>query len=428
MVVEKSVKELENSQAALTITVDAASIEKAYQDKLKKYSANLQIDGFRKGKVPASIIERKYGEAIREESTFEFMENSLQDALKELDETEKPLPYSTPVLQDEEKLLPFKKDSDITFTVHYDVMPKFELPAYTGLTAEVKTSTVSDADVDKEIEKLREQNSLIIAKDGEAENGDIATIDYVELNEDGSAVENTEKKDFTFTIGSGYNLYKLDDDVIGMTKDEEKTVEKDIDDKHVRLSVKLTNLKSRKLPEVDDEFAQDVKDEYKTVDEMKAGIKADLEAKAEEANKNAKAEAIIEKISSEVAISIPSSMIDIQVEQNWRNFVQSSGLPEEQLMAFFKMQNQSKESIMQEWRAPAEKDLKAQLILEEIKKKENFEINQAELDKAYEEKLSNINDENTKEYYKNMIKDELQFSKVIPFLIENNNFAPAKEN
>ena len=83
---------------------------------------------------------------------------------------------------------------------------------------------------------------------------------------------------------------------------------------------------------------------------------------------------------------------------------------------------------MQEWRAPAEKDLKAQLILEEIKKKENFEIDQAELDKAYEEKLSNINDESTKEYYKNMIKDEMQFAKVIPFLIENNSFAPAKEN
>lgn len=428
MVVEKSVKELENSQVALTITVDAASIEKAYQDKLKKYSANLQIDGFRKGKAPASIVERKYGEAIREESTFEFMENSLQETLKDIDEANRPLPYSTPVLQDEEKLLPFKKDTDITFTVNYDVMPKFELPAYTGLTAEVKTKTVSDVDVENEVEKYREQNSLIISKDGKAENGDIATIDYAELNEDGSVIDGTEKKDFTFTIGSGYNLYKLDDDVIGLEKDQEKVVEKDIDGKHVKLSVKLTNLKSRKLPDVDDEFAQDVKDEYKNVADMKAGIRADLEKKAEDENKNAKAEAIIEKIASSVKIAIPASMIDIQVEQNWRNFVQSSGLPEEQLMAFFKMQNQSKESIMQEWRAPAEKDLKSQLILEEIKKKENFEIDQAELDKECEDKLSNINDESTKESYREMIKDELQFAKVIPFLLEKNNFIPAKEN
>ena len=97
-------------------------------------------------------------------------------------------------------------------------------------------------------------------------------------------------------------------------------------------------------------------------------------------------------------------------------------------MAFFKMQNQTKESIMAEWKEPAVKDLKGQLILEEIKKKENFEIDQAEFDKECDEKLKNIEDEATKDYYKNMLKDEKQFAMVIPFLLEKNTFTEAKEN
>ncbi len=428
MVVEKSVKELENSQVALTITVDAASIEKAYQERLKKYAANLQVDGFRKGKVPASIVERKYGDAIREESTFECMENTLQEALKDVEEDRKPLPYSTPVLQDEEKLLPFKKDSDITFTVHYDAMPKFELPAYTGLNVEVKTKTVTDEDVNAEIEKLREQNSLIVAKDGEAAKDDIATVDYVELDEEGAEFEETLRKDFTFTIGSGYNLYEIDDDVIGMKAGEEKTVEKEFDEHNVKLSIKLTALKKRELPEVDDDFAQDVKDEYKTVEDMKSGIKKKLEDDAEYDNTNAKAQAIIEKLVDDTSFSVPASMVDFQLEQNWKNFIQNSGLPEEQLMAFFKMQDQTKESIMEGWRESAIKDLKGQLILDEIKKKENFEIDQAEFDKECEEQLKNIEDEGTKEYYKNMLKDEKQYGMVVPFLLEKNTFVEAKEN
>ena len=428
MVVEKSVKELENSQIALTITVDAASIEKAYQERLKKYVANLQVDGFRKGKVPSSIVERKYGEGIREEATFDCMENTLQDVLKDIEDDKKPLPYSTPVLQEEEKLLPFKKDENITFTVHYDVMPKFELPSYTGLSVEVKSKSVSDEDVKAEIEKLREQNSLVVAKDGEAAKDDIATVDYVELDEEGKEIENTKREDFTFTIGSGYNFYKIDDDVIGMKSGDEKVIEKDVDDRHVKLSVKLTNLKMRELPEVDDDFAQDVKEEYKTVADMENGIRKNLEEKAEEENKNAKTEAIIEKLIEESTISVPESMVNFQLEQNWKNFVQNSGLPEQQLMGFFKMQNQTKDSIMETWKEPANKDLKGQLILEAIKNKENFALNEEEFNKECEEQLKNIEDENTKEYYKNMLKDEKQFAMVIPFLLEKNTFTEAKEN
>ncbi len=431
MVTEKSVKELENSQIALTMTVDAASIEKAYTERLAKYSKTIEMPGFRKGHVPASVVERKFGEAIREESTFDALEEHLKETLDTLELEKKPLPYSTPVLQDEETLLPFKKDSDVTFTVVYDALPKIELPAYTGLEVEVPEVEITDADVEDEINALREQNALVRSKSGKAENGDIITLDFVELDEANAEIESSKREDFTFTIGSGYNFYKLDNDVIGLEKDAETIIEKTYTEednvpgyegKSIKLSVKVKELKRRELPEVDDDFAQDVKDEYKTVADLKAGLKAKLEKNLEEKLRNDKAAAIMAKISENCQFAVPASMIDMEVEQSWNKFVSQSGLPEEQLMSFFKMQNQTKEGIMADWRGPAEKNLREQLILEEIKKKEDFAIDEDEYNKACEEQLKSIHDENTKEYYKTMIKDDMQFAKAVPFLLENNTF------
>ena len=104
MITEKSVKELENSQAALTLTLDAASIEEAYSKRIQKYAKELTIPGFRKGHVPTSVIERKFGDAIREESTFDAMEDALKEAYQSLEKKDQPIAFSTPILQDEDKL------------------------------------------------------------------------------------------------------------------------------------------------------------------------------------------------------------------------------------------------------------------------------------------------------------------------------------
>ena len=155
MVTNKSLKALENSQMALTLTVDAASIEEAYTAKLKKYAKDIQMKGFRKGKAPLSVLEAKFGSAIREEATFDCMEENLKACIETLDEKDKPLQFSTPVLQNEESLLPFKKDADITFTVHYDVKPTFELPQYKGLEVTYGTTEVTDEAVEAEVNKLK---------------------------------------------------------------------------------------------------------------------------------------------------------------------------------------------------------------------------------------------------------------------------------
>ncbi len=432
---ENNVKLLDNSQASLTLTIDAETLEKAYQKKLADYAKTIQIDGFRKGKVPSSVVERKFGEMIREESSFNAMEEYLTSELDKLDFNDKPLAFSTPVLQDEEKLVPFKKGEDVTYTVVYDIYPRFDVKSYKGLEVEVPSVKISDEDINNEIEELRKQNSIVKAKDGKAENDDIATVDFAELDENGNDIESTKREGFTFTIGTGYNFYKFDNDVVGMEKDEEKIVEKSYTEedhvpgyegKTIKLRIKLSNLKVRELPEVDDEFAQDVKDEYKTVEDLKNGIRKDFEEKLEERLKNDKINALLDKISAETEITIPASMLNAELESAWRNFCHQSGLTENQIMSFLKMQDSTKEQLLDSWKDGCIKNLNNHLILDKIKDYENFPIDDEEFKKAWDERYSNVTDDN-KEYYEKILKDDLQFSKVVPFLLENNTFKPGKE-
>ncbi len=433
MITEKSIKELENSQAALTLTLDAASIEDAYSKRIQKYAKELQIPGFRKGKVPANVIERKFGEDIRTESTFDAMEDALKEAYKDLDEKDRPIAFSTPVLQDEEKLVPFKKDSDITFTVVYDVLPRFDLPQYTGLEVEVPSVEVTDADIEKEVERYREQNAVVKTKDGKAEKGDIVTVSYYEIGEDGNPIESTKREDFTFTLGTGYNFYKIDSEVEGMAKGDEKDIEKSYTEadnipgyagKTVKLHVKVTEVKVRELPAVDDDLAQDIKEEYKTVDDLKKGIREDLEKRLENALKNEKSNLLLDKIIAEVSFPLPESMVQAQLDSQWRNFVRQSGLTEEQITKFMEMQGSTKESIQKDWREGTEKEIRTELILDKIREKENFEVDEEEFKKACDEQLKNIPEED-RDSYKDMIRNEMQYAKVLPYLLENNTF---KEN
>ena len=435
MVADKNVKELEGSRAELTITIDSASIEKDYSEKLAKYAKEVQIDGFRKGKVPVSVLERKFGDAIREESTFKTMEEGLEEALKDIPEDQKPIAFSTPELQNEESLLPFKKGEDITFSVIYDIYPKFDLPQYTGLTAEVPAVEITDKDIDDKIEELRDRNAIVRTKDGKAADGDIVTVSYAELDDEGKKKADTERTDFTFTLGSGYNFYRIDSDVAGMSKGETKTVEKSYTEedhvpgyagKTIKLEITLSEVKTRELPAVDDEFAEDVKDDYKTVADLRAGIKADFENEVSQRLEHIKEDSIVSKIASETDFALPRSMVEAQLEQRYRQFSSQSGMKPEFVEKMLKMQNMTKEDLLETWRADTEKMIREQIILDAIMKKEDFPVDEEELQKRCDESLQNV-PEADRESYKGMIKDEMQFAKVLPFLLEKNSFTEGKK-
>ena len=416
MVAEQKVRELENSAVELSITVPKDVLKNAYTQVVQKYVKSLQIPGFRKGKAPASVLEQKIGPGMREESMYNVIEDAVKEALEKIEDKYKPIPYSTPSIVDEENL-PKEIDNDLVFAVSYDVLPLFELPPYTGLSVEVPKVVVSEEVVEKEIDRLRDQNSMVVEKDGAVASGDIVTVDYVELDAEKNEVEGTKREDFIFTVGSGTNFYKIDDDIVGMKKDDAKDIVKtypeDFEEteyagKSITLKVKIKQIKFRDVPELDDEFAQDVSEQYKTVEDLRKATKDKLEASLQGHLDEVRLEALMDKILEQTSIAIPASMVEVEVDSSWRRFVSQSGMPENQILKYLEFQGQTKEDFTAQWRDGAERRIRVQLIMDKIKEKEDFKIEESELNSMAEEQLKDITDENTKSYYRAMIEDDMK--------------------
>ncbi|MGI6433616.1 MAG: trigger factor [Sphaerochaetaceae bacterium] len=428
MIVEQKVKEIENSQAELSVTINKEALQKQYSTVLQKYMKTLQIPGFRKGKVPATVLEQKFGPTLKQESVFTTIDESVQEALKQVDEKYRPLPYSTPALVDEEAI-PTTLEADLQFAVTYDIMPQFELPAYTDLEVEIPDVEISDEDITHEIEHLQEQNSMVVEKNDPVATGDIVTIDYVELDAEGQAVEGSSREDYVFTIGSNTNLFELDDDLVGMKAGQSKLVKKTFAENYkypeyagrsVDLNVTVKVVKFRDVPALDDEFAQDVSDEYKTVADLKKATKEKLEKNLEGGLKQKTLEAIADLMLSAVEFSVPDSMLQLELDATWRRFISQSGMNEEQALQFLAFQGQSKETFTSGWAEGVTKGIKTQLLMEKIKNKEEITIEEAELQSEVETQLQGIEDENTKSYYTALIEDDLKMKKVEELLLQKN--------
>ncbi len=435
MVAEQKVRELENSAVELSITVPKDVLKNAYTQVVQKYVKSLQIPGFRKGKAPASVLEQKIGPGMREESMYNVIEDAVKEALEKIEDKYKPLPYSTPSIVDEENL-PKEIDNDLVFAVSYDVLPLFELPPYTGLSVEVPKVVVSEEVVEKEIDRLRDQNSMVVEKDGAVASGDIVTVDYVELDAEKNEVEGTKREDFIFTVGSGTNFYTIDDDIVGMKKDDAKDIVKtypeDFEEteyagKSITLKVKIKQIKFRDVPELDDEFAQDVSEQYKTVEDLRKATKDKLEASLQGHLDEVRLEALMDKILEQTSIAIPASMVEVEVDSSWRRFVSQSGMPENQILKYLEFQGQTKEDFTAQWRDGAERRIRVQLIMDKIKEKEDFKIEESELNSMAEEQLKDITDENTKSYYRAMIEDDMKLKRTGEFLLANNSVADGEE-
>lgn len=388
MIVNKNLENLENSAVKLTVTVSKDAVNKEYSDLLGKYSKSAHIKGFRKGKAPASVLEQKFGDSIKGEATMNLMENGLKEAYEDVEK--KPLPYATPVLQEDDEEVLIELDKDFTFAVVYDTMPDVKIGEYKGIEIESPVCKIMKKDVDRELETLREQNAVVVEKtEGKAAKGDIVNIDYVELDADGNEIEDTKREDFVFTIGTGYNMYKLDDNVKGMEAGKTKKVKKewaeDDEDKKLAgqkktIKVKLNSIKVKDLPELDDELAQDISDEYKTLKDLKASIKKRLQESADniisERNKQNVMDAIIEK--SEIVV--PASMVKSEIDQSWNSFVSQSRMGEEQVLAILEAQGKTKDEMLEEWKPSAEKNVKSFLITDKLIADEKIEVSDEEVD------------------------------------------------
>lgn len=441
MIANKKVEKLENSAVKLSITVSKEETKKIYDELIKGYAKNAQIKGFRKGKVPASVLELKFGDSIKSEATQKIIEESLQEAFTSVEE--KPLPYAYPSLADDtEPVLDF--DKDFSFAVKYDVYPAVELGEYKGIAVEEPQVTIGKAAEEKELTALQEQNAIVIdKKDGVVEKDSIVKINYAELDADGNEVEGSKREDFTFTVGTGYNLYKLDDDITGMKKDETKVIEKtfadDFEDKNLagtskKLTVTVTSVKVRELPELDDDFAQDVSEDYKTLADLKKDIKKKLKENADRKKEDLVINDLIEKVVETSKFDIPQAMIDAELKSQWQQFTQQFQGQDGLVMQLLAAQGKTQADLFEEWKPRAEKSVSGRIVTEEIIKKENIEVEDKDVDAFVGEQAAEakMTAEELKEYYtKNglleYVKQDIKSKKVWALLKEGAEITPGKK-
>lgn len=394
MNVTKQVSKLENSAVKLTATIAKDDVVNGYNENLKKYAKNISLPGFRKGHVPVKVLEQKYGESLKQEVLIDLVDQSLNQIFAEEESKDiRPLPYSQPRLEDD-KVPEFSTEKDLTFTVIYDVFPTVEVKEFSKIEVKEPQVSVTDKDVEEELKAIQERNAMVIdKKDGDpVEKDNIVTIDYSELNDDGSIVEGSKREGFVFTVGTGENIYKIDDEIIGMKKDESKEISKtyakddeneELAGKTKKISVTVKAIKVRNLPALDDDLAQDVNEKYKTLDDLKKDITRGLEAAKTRKVNELKSQSLIEQLVEKNPVVVPQSMINAEMENRFRMMAQQFQTTPQQLEKMIEASGQKKEDMLKQWTGDAEKMLKSRLIVEQLLQDKNITVTPEEVETEY---------------------------------------------
>ncbi len=375
------VEKLEKNMAKLTIEVPAEELEAALEKAYQKNKNRINIPGFRKGKAPRRMIEKMYGEGI----FYEDAANSLiPDAYtKAVEECEEVI-----VSQPEISVVQIEKGNPFIFTAEVAVKPEVTLGDYKGLEVEKTEVSVSEEEIDKEVDRERENNSRMLDIDDRAvENGDMIKLDF-EGFVDGVAFEGGKGTDYPLTIGSGSFIPGFEEQLIGAKLGEETEVNvtfpeeyqaKDLAGKAAVFKCKVNEIKVKELPEADDEFAKDVS-EFDTLAEYRDDIRAKLlERKTQEAKREKERKAL-DKAVENATMEIPDAMVNEQVRRIADDFarrLQTQGLSMEQYMQFTGM---TPDSYMEQVQPEALKRIKNSLVLEAIAKAEDIQISDEQVD------------------------------------------------
>ena len=382
-------EDLGKSTVKLTIEVGADEFDKACERAYLKNRSKIHVAGFRPGKAPRAFIEKMYGAGVfYEDAANELIDAEYPKAAEEsgLDIVSRPEIDVTQV----------EKGKNFIFTATVAVKPEIELGQYKGVEVDKVEVEVTDEEVNAEVDKAREQNSREITVDDRAvQNNDTVNIDY-SGSVDGVVFEGGTAEGQNLVIGSHSFIDTFEDQIIGKNIGDEFDVnvtfpekyhEESLAGKPAVFRVKLNGIKTKELPEADDEFAAEVSD-FDTLDEYKADIRKNLEEKKSKEIWAAKENAAISKIIENSKMEIPQGMIDLQKERMAEDFAQRlqyQGLSIEQYLKFTGM---TAKQFVDDLEPRALENIKSRLVLEAIVKAENIEISDEELEKEYEDMAS----------------------------------------
>ena len=421
------VENLEHNMVKLTVTVPADDFSKALTQAYNRNKKNISIPGFRKGHAPQQLIEKMYGTGV-------FYEDAANILIPQTYPDEAESTGLEIVSRPEFDIEQIEKGKDFIYTATAAVKPAVELGAYEGIEVKKQDVTVTDEDVDAAIKKEQEKNSrLVDAKEGEAvENGDTINLDY-SGSIDGVMFDGGTAEGQTLVIGSNTFIPGFEDQLVGVKAGEEKEVKvtfpaeyhaKDLAGKEAVFACKVNKIQKKELPELNDEFAQDVS-EFDTMDEYRESVKSNLVSDKEKAAKNAKTNEAVDKLIEASKMDIPDAMVASQAEQMYEDFarrLQSQGIP---IDMYLQYQGSTEEKFKEDIKPQALKQIQERLVLEAVAEKADIKISdedfEAEVKKIADQYKMDVDKlkESMSDYEKEQLKKDMAVQKAVELVTDS---------
>lgn len=420
----------ENHQGVLTVEVDEEKVKSALDIAFKKVRKDLNVPGFRKGKVPRQLFEARFGvEALYQDALDILLPESYGQAVEEAG--------IEPVGRPEVDVEQIEKGKPLIFNATVTVKPEVELGEYKALEIPEKDFSVKDEDIDEELNAMRDRYAELEVVEGVAEAHDHVLMDF-EGFIDGEPFEGGKAENHTLELGSGQFIPGFEDQLIGVKAGEEKDVvvtfpedyqQESLAGKEATFKVKVHEVKRKRLPELDDEFAKDVS-EFDTLEELKDDIQQKIQERKEKEAEQYKRDTVVEKAAENASVDIPDVMVEHEIDHMLQNFEQQLAMQGMNLDMYKQMSGQEDEAMREQFKEDAHKRVKTSLVLEAIAKQENVEVTDEDVEEELET-LAEMYNRDVDEIRKvfgaggslESLKNDIRIRKTIDLLVSNSQVA-----
>ncbi|WP_079479498.1 trigger factor [Halobacillus salinus] len=416
----------EGNQGTLTVEVSASEFDKALDQAFQKVVKQVQVPGFRKGKVPRKLFEQRFGvESLYQDAIDIVLPKAYTEAVEETG--------IEPVDQPEVDVKEIEKGEGVVFTAEVTVKPEVELGEYKGLEVEELSTEVTDEDVENELQQMQEkQAELVVKEDGEVADGDTVVMDF-EGFVDGEAFEGGQAENYSLEVGSGSFIPGFEEQLVGKKAGEEADVvvtfpeeyhAEDLAGQEATFKVKIHEVKGKELPELDDEFAKDVDDEVESLDELKKKTRERLEEQKKTDADNHKRDILVNQASDNATVEIPEAMVNTELDRMVQEFEQRLQMQGMTKDMYFQFTGQDEDALREQMKEDAGKRVKTNLTLEAIANAESVEASEEDVNAELEnmasmyqtdvQQLTAMLGGNT-----DMIREDLKVRKAIDVLVAN---------
>jgi trigger factor len=373
--VKSAVETLSPTRAKLTVEVPFEELKPSLDAAYKKIAQQINIPGFRRGKVPPMVIDRQVGRgAVLDEAINEVLPAKYVEALEAND--------LQPLAQPEIEVTKFEDNETLEFTAEVDIRPQIELPSYEGIEAQVDDLQVDDSDVEEQVQALRERFATLSDVERPAAEGDFVVLDLKALK-DGEVLEGAEVAGMSYQVGRGGMIEGLDEALVGMSAGDEKTfsselVGGDLVGEPVEVQVSISQVQEQELPELDDDFAQQAS-EFDTYDELTGDVRERLGRGKRLEQAAAARDAVLEVLLDRVEVPLPESMVTDELNARRANIEQQLGYAGITMEKYLEDEGQTVEEFEADLDRRVREAVAAQFLLDEVAKKEELGVEQQEL-------------------------------------------------